>query len=92
MLDETCVVVKEGGLVLAGGLGGFSGGQVDQQARLPAAGGTHQHTLDCHGTARMHCCDQDKPRLRSLGHIFFQGQSLRATEFNVISCSTGGSG
>ena len=84
MLDETCVVVKEGGLVLAGGLGGFSGGQVDQQARLPAAGGTHQHTLDCHGTARMHCTDQEKPRLRR--HIFFQGQSLIATEFNVISC------
>ena len=92
LLDEACVVVKEGGLMLAEGFDGFSGGQVQQQARLPATGWTHQHTLDslytCHGMARMHCSDQEKLRLMSLVHIL---QSLRATEFNVISCWAGGS-
>ena len=41
LLNEACVVVKEGGLMLARGFDGFPGGEVQQQARLSATGWTH---------------------------------------------------
>ena len=45
LLYDSCVVVKDGGLMLHGGIDGLAGGELHQQACLPAARGTDQHTV-----------------------------------------------